>query len=206
MAYASENPSRISDDTWGFSARSGLKSYSWTKLLLDRDATSSFFDDPKLRDLFGQGLLTLPPNKTARDVCRDYLTGLYRHAIERIKKNIGPEVFDASPVECWVTVPAIWLPKAQQATKEAAREAGFGSRPNDTIHVITEPEAAAVMALKYYTLPTTINAVKVNESILICDCGGGTVVSILVQPIEYQSDNEGHYNLHNHGCEADNGV
>ena len=162
MAYASENPSKITEDQWGFSARLNLKSYSWTKLLLDKDASPSSFDDPKLQDLFGSGLMRLPVNKTARDVCRDYLTGLYTYTAEKIKKHIGSDVFDASPIECWITVPAIWLPKAQHATKEAAMAAGFGSRPGDSIHIIPEPEAAALAALKPYTLPDALDAIQVS--------------------------------------------
>jgi hypothetical protein len=51
--------------------------------------------------------MRLPPNKTAKDVCQDYLTGLYKYAVERIKRQIGSDIFDASFLECWVTVPAI---------------------------------------------------------------------------------------------------
>lgn len=166
IAYASENWSKITEDQWGFSAGSGLKSYSWTKLLLDKDASPSSYDDPRLQDLFASGLMRLPANKSARDICRDYLTGLYAYTVERIEKHIGSDVFKASPVECWITVPAIWLPKAQRATKRAAMEAGFGSRPRDSIHIIPEPEAAALAALKLYTRPGAFDAIQVS----LCNC------------------------------------
>ena len=166
IAYASENLDKIDEDQWGFSASSGLKSYSWTKLLLDKDASPSSYDDPRLQDLFGSGLMRLPPNKSAGQVCRDYLKGLYAYTVERIEKHIGRDVFNASPVECWITVPAIWLPKAQRATKEAAWKAGFGSRPRDTIHIIPEPEAAALAALKPYTRPDALDAIQVS----LCNC------------------------------------
>lgn len=166
IAYARENPGKITEDQWGFSASPGLRSCSWTKLLLDEDASASSYDDPHLRDLFRSGLMRLPANKSAKSVCRDYLKGLYSHTVERIETHIGSDVFKASPVECWITVPAIWLPKAQLITKEAAREAGFGSRPGDSIRIIREPEAAALTALKPYTRPDALDAIQVR----LCGC------------------------------------
>jgi molecular chaperone DnaK (HSP70) len=133
---------------------------------LDKDASASSYDDPKLQDLYKSGLVRLPPNMSARDVCRDYLTGLYAYTVERIKKHIGSDVFEASPVECWITVPGIWLPKAQVATLEAARKAGFGSRPRDSIQIIPEPEAAALTALIPHTRPGALNAIQVS----LCNC------------------------------------
>ena len=164
IAYASENRGKITIDKWGFSVDQGLKSCSWTKLLLDKDAHPSSYDDPRLRN--PDRSMRLPANKSARDVCRDYLAGLYTYTVERIEKHIGSDVFKASPVECWITVPAIWLPKAQLATKEAAREAGFGSRPGDSIQIIPEPEAAALAALKQFTRPEALHAIHVR----LCNC------------------------------------
>ena len=106
--------------------------------------------------------MRLPANKSARDVYRDYLSGLYKYTVERIEKHIGSDVFEASPVECWIIVPTTWLLKAQLATKEAAREAGFGSRPRDSIYTIPEPEAAALAALKPYTRPGALDAIQVS--------------------------------------------
>lgn len=166
IAYANENRGKITEDRWGFNATLGLESYSWTKLLLGKEASRSSYDDPKLQAQLDSGLIRLPPNKSASDVCRDYLTGLYEYTVERIKKHIESDVFEASPVECWVTVPAIWSPKAQLATEKAAREAGFGSRPGDSVRVIPEPQAAALAALKPYTRPGAFDAIQVS----LCKC------------------------------------
>ncbi|KAF3480439.1 heat shock 70 kDa protein 12A [Arthroderma uncinatum] len=78
-------------------------------------------------------------------------------------------------MEFWFTMPAIWSDKAQHATREAAKRAGFGSRPGDEIYMISEPEAAAIAALKDHTSNEALSIVKPGNGVLICDCGGGTV-------------------------------
>ncbi|KAK7535588.1 hypothetical protein IWX49DRAFT_602368 [Phyllosticta citricarpa] len=174
IAYASENRN-LSADTWGFAVTASMESYSWTKLLLDRSATLTDFDDPGLRNLMGTGMLRLPAEKSAKDVCQDYLTCLYHYTAETLSKKYSPEIYNITPVECWITVPAIWSDAAKDATRAAAVTAGFGSRPSDSVNIITEPEAAALAALKPLLSPQSIDPVHPGETILVCDCGGGTV-------------------------------
>jgi len=87
-----------------------------------------------------------------------------------------PEVFNITPIECYLTIPAIWTDNTKNATRQAALNAGFGSRPLDTVRMITEPEAAVIATLKYDLKPGSVNEVKVGDNILVLDCGGGTVV------------------------------
>lgn len=175
IAYARENSSEIERDEWGYSVLSSYKCYMWTKLLLDRDAEITEYDDPSLNEIFGAGLMRLPSNKSAKQVCEDYLKGLSAYATQVMQRRLGSGMLEISPIECWITVPAIWTDKAQAATMEAAKSAGFGARSMDKIYVIPEPQAAALAALKPYVLPNALDPVKVGENILICDCGGGTV-------------------------------
>ncbi|KAG4415113.1 hypothetical protein IFR04_011750 [Cadophora malorum] len=84
-------------------------------------------------------------------------------------------VYESTPMECWVTLPAIWSEEAKVATLEAAKKAGFSSRPGDEIFTIAEPEAAAIATLKMYSHTDSFNKLKPRDNILICDCGGGTV-------------------------------
>ncbi|KAL2673962.1 hypothetical protein Neosp_012408 [[Neocosmospora] mangrovei] len=63
-------------------------------------------------------------------------------------EKFGQDYFDNLPVDFWLTVPATWSDAAKRLTMEAARDAGFASRPNDRVRLITEPEAAAHLALK----------------------------------------------------------
>jgi len=125
------------------------------------------FDDPLLQDSYGDGFLELPKNKTARDVAEDYLRELYKFTICTLEKQLSPEIFRTMPMDVWVTTPAIWDFKAQNLTKEAAMAAGFGSRPGDTVNVITEPEAAALTVLKPHLGPGAIDPVQVRPPQLL---------------------------------------
>ncbi|GME37476.1 hsp70 family protein [Neofusicoccum parvum] len=174
IAYAAENKN-INIDKWGFAVTSSMESYLWTKLLLDRTATTTELDDPALKDLFGKGMMKLPHDKTAKQVCTDYLNGLYNYLVSTLCKRFGSEIYAVTPVECWITIPAIWSDAAKDATRSAAISAGFGSRPFDKVNLITEPEAAALAALKPHLDSETIDPILPGEDILVCDCGGGTV-------------------------------
>lgn len=166
IAYQSENPSKPRD-YWGYEVRPNMISCSWTKLLLDRSAETAEFDDPSLRNGAGsESFLHLPPGKTAQQVCQDYLAHVYRFVIDNLKSRMTATIFDITPMVCYLSVPAIWTDKAQVATREAAIEAGFGSRPFDTIHMITEPEAAAIAALKHDLQPGSLNAAQVRGYVL----------------------------------------
>ncbi|KAL2156293.1 hypothetical protein VTH82DRAFT_1038 [Thermothelomyces myriococcoides] len=174
IAYESENR-RTRRNLWGYEVRRDMVSCSWTKLLLDRSAETAEFDDPSLRDTTGSALFHIPEGKNAQMVCQDFLTEVYRFVVRNLKNRITPEVFDMTPMECYVTVPAIWTDRARTATWEAAKAAGFGSRSFDKIRMIPEPEAAAVAALRKDLRPGSVNAVQAGDNVLILDCGGGTV-------------------------------
>ncbi|OJD36554.1 hsp70 family protein [Diplodia corticola] len=174
IAYAAENKNSYVDK-WGFTVTSNMQSYVWTKLLLDRGTALTDLDDPALKDLFGTGMLKLPRDKTAKQVCRDYLKGLYDYMVTVLSKKYSPDVYAVTPVECWITVPAIWSDAAKDATRSAALDAGFGSRQFDKVNIIPEPEAAALAALKPHLVSASIDPIRPGENVLVCDCGGGTV-------------------------------
>jgi len=161
IAYGAENRG-VSRNHWGYEVRRGMASCSWTKLLLDTSAETSEFDDPSLRNATGSALFHLPRGKDAQMVCQDFLTEVYRFVVDNLKMRMTPQVFDMTPIECYLTVPAIWADKARSATWEAAKAAGFGSRPFDELRMIAEPEAAAIAALRKDLRPGSVNAVKVR--------------------------------------------
>jgi molecular chaperone DnaK (HSP70) len=146
IAYENENLSEDLDgNQWGFSAY-GLKSYQWTKLLLGKDTRASQSRSSNLKEIYGNGFCTLPLGKSAKDVVSDYLCGLYEYLVKRLQRH-DETAFRITPMEFWITVPAMWTDAAKAATIEAAQAAGFGSRPMDSVHIITEPEAAALSVL-----------------------------------------------------------
>ncbi|OAX80402.1 hypothetical protein ACJ72_05262 [Emergomyces africanus] len=175
IAYPDDNQ-RVSTKRWGYQVLPGMTAFSWTKLLLDQNAPLSKYDDPGLEKASEIGILRLPEGKRATDVVSDYLSEVYHHILQRIGKQITEDTLRATPLEFWFTVPAIWSDQAQNATVNAARQAGFGTRPNDEIFLISEPEAAAIASLKKYTTPNGVGGfVKTGDGVVVCDCGGGTV-------------------------------
>lgn len=125
----------------------GLVSCSWTKLLLDKDARGTKYDDSNLAGSLPSGLFRLPPGKSPIDVTTDYLTKLYEHCIKTLDR-LYADLLIVTPIEFWFTMPAMWSDKAQNATKKAARKAGFGTRAGDTVKMITEPEAGVLEAIR----------------------------------------------------------
>ena len=195
IAYKSEN-AKLDKDAWGYEVPSNAKAHSWTKLLLDKDARVTEFDDPSLSDLPQLDKLSFRDGKSPEEVVSDYLSHLYRHCMEHLEKRMTDSVLRVTPIDFWFTIPAIWSDAAQHATKSAAEKAGFGKsakREQDSISMITEPEAAAIAALKitadkfddllkvtyFHVLLSDapeLTGKQVKTGILVCDCGGGTVV------------------------------
>jgi hypothetical protein len=152
----------LKDNLWGFQVDSQMTSCSWTKLLLDSATSSAQSDDPNLRPAIDEGRLRLPLGHNAQKVAADFLGMLYKHMEQTLVKHTGRAVFDSTPMDCWLTVPAVWSDHAKNATRDAAAQAGFGARPGDTMAVIAEPEAAAVSVLNDISRPQALNKPQVS--------------------------------------------
>ncbi|KAL4783416.1 actin-like ATPase domain-containing protein [Aspergillus varians] len=177
IAYAANNP-RVAKNRWGYQVEPGMVAYSWTKLHLDQSISLTEYDDSALESASQTGILKLPEGKTAVDVVANYLSKVYKHIMRTLEKNVTKEALRAIPLEFWFTVPAIWSDQARNTTKIAAQRAGFGgkrSRLHDRVFLISEPEAAAITALKKYTTGNLEGSIKAGDGVLVCDCGGGTV-------------------------------
>lgn len=72
-------------------------------------------------------------------------------------------------MEYILTVPALWSEAAQAKTRSCAEKAGMGS--GSRLHIISEPEAGAIYALD--TMDP--HGIKINDTFVVCDAGGGTV-------------------------------
>lgn len=68
-----------------------------------------------------------------------------------------------------ITVPAVWSDLAQAKTRACAEKAGMGT--GSALHIISEPEAAAMYALNIMDP----HNVEVGDTFVLCDAGGGTV-------------------------------
>ncbi|TEY40660.1 hypothetical protein BOTCAL_0429g00050 [Botryotinia calthae] len=174
IAYARENTS-LQEDAWGFDVGPRHTSCSWTKLLLDKNAVFGEDDDIISKIVIDEGMMHLPSHRGCNGVCEDYIHRLYVRFSEYAERTLGTDAFRMSPMDCWISLPAIWSNEAKHATLNAAKRAGFAKNPLDQIHTIAEPEAAAIATLKELAAPGTLNAVQRGDNVLICDCGGGTV-------------------------------
>lgn len=161
IAYARENKS-IQSNKWGFEVHPKLSSYSWTKLLLDKNAVPGDHDDPALANMVGPGMMKLPAFRDAAGVCEDFLHEVYLYVSLKLRQQMTDDTFKDTPMECWITLPAIWSDEAKDSTLTAAKRAGFGSKPGDEIYTIAEPEAAAIATLKQFSKPDALNAIKVR--------------------------------------------
>lgn len=186
VAYGKENPHKKnlnppklpSRDAWGFGVGADMVSCAWTKLLLDSKSERMAHDDPYLQSAIDSGILHIPDGafrRAPKEVCQDFLAQLYAHMVEQVSAQMGGDFLAATPMRCWLTVPASWSERAKMDTRAAAKLAGFGSKSGDTIDIITEPEAAAIATFKERIKPDAPNPPSQGENILICDCGGGTV-------------------------------
>ncbi|KAH8101329.1 actin-like ATPase domain-containing protein [Cristinia sonorae] len=159
---------------WGIEAKNasplpGTVKCEWFKLFLEPRALREGTVDPRLP--------ALPPGKAAIDLIVDFLSCLWEYAKQRITEEIGA-VADLDSADVWLTVPAAWDARGSQMMRDAAITAGLvrSSRAGDhswkdRLHVITEPEAAAV----HCAYLTELHKLKVSQTFMVADGGGGTV-------------------------------
>ncbi|KAJ4317355.1 hypothetical protein N0V84_007412 [Fusarium piperis] len=174
VSFADENEEESGRDLWGYQVEPGMKAYAWTKLHLDRSARASEYDDPGLKKAIGNGMMKLPRGRTAKEIVTTYLRGLNTMYQGVAAEKFGEGYLDNLPVDFWLTVPATWSDAAKQLTLEAAQDAGFASRTHDRVRLITEPEAAAHLALKS-SIHHVQDLIEVGARVMVCDLGGGTV-------------------------------
>lgn len=148
----------------------GVSKVEWFKLQLMSTSGSTYIDPINLPKL--------PQGKSPVDVAADYLYHLRIAIRTALQKTLG-EVFEREEnnIRYFLTVPAIWNDLGKANTRAAAIQAGFLRDDNDNrLTLITEPEAAAMFCAK-----TGLLNLKINDAILIVDCGGGTVDLIAYQ-------------------------
>ncbi|EWG47583.1 hypothetical protein FVEG_07650 [Fusarium verticillioides 7600] len=157
---------------WGWQLRPGSPRYGGFKLLLDPGAGSRAYNDEHLALTLDPGnqstQLFLHPGKSATDMVSDYLRLVHKEVMESLQRRF-PNTLNDLKIKFVITTPAMWSPAAQHNTMIAARAAGFGSRPQDIIESVTEPEAAASYVLREF------NSLSVGKQVIVCDAGGGTV-------------------------------
>lgn len=148
---------------WGYEVDTDREHISFIKLLLD--PSQKLPDYVSKRDLEAR---LRRAHKTAVQAAADYLVNLKEHVLEQVEQRFGDELCAATKIEFVLTVPAVWSDAAKDATMKAAELAEMNENYN--LSMITEPEAAALYALK------TVSGVSTREGDvwIVCDAGGGT--------------------------------
>ncbi|RSM15087.1 hypothetical protein CDV31_005168 [Fusarium ambrosium] len=170
---------------WGWQLRTGSPRYGGFKLLLDPEAGSQAYNDEHLALTLDPGnptmQLSLHPGKSVTDMVSDYLRLIYEEVMASLQRRFS-NTLNGLKINFVITTPAMWSPAAQHNTMIAARAAGFGSRPQDSIESVTEPEAAASYTLREYNsffagnCSVDVNSGwQVGRQVIMCDAGGGTV-------------------------------
>lgn len=108
----------------------------------------------------------------------DYLSAIGEHLRYTLREKLGEGVMRTIPLDLVVTVPAIWSDLAKQKTTQACQRAtgltggaaalGLGG---GQVTLVSEPEAAAIYALH----GLDPHGLRVGDTFVVCDAGGGTV-------------------------------
>ncbi|KAL0941392.1 hsp70-like protein [Colletotrichum truncatum] len=101
----------------------------------------------------------------------DYISALGDHLLYTLREKLGDQVVKTTPLEFVITVPAIWSDLAKEKTKQACQKASGLSTTSVPIHLVSEPEAAAIYALQGLD-PHGLN---IGDTVVVVDAGGGTV-------------------------------
>lgn len=162
---------------WGYEVPPDSDPVRWFKLLFLKDEDLA----PELRasEFILRGRKMMRENDTtAVDLVADYLREFWKHVVREITKDRGHIVVDALRFHVVVTLPAIWKGYARRGMQDAVRKAGIldeRDAGDTTLSFAPEPEAAAL-----FTLCEPGRTVNEGDAYIICDAGGGTVVSNLI--------------------------
>lgn len=150
---------------WGFQVDDSGSRHRWFKLDLDPTQARGVSD----LSIQYPDQQALPPAYTAdaEKICTDYLTALRTHTEQVLKHKLPQSILKTTPIEYIITVPAVWSDSAQAKTRHCAEKAGMGK----SLQIISEPEAAAIYALH----AMDPHSIKIGDTFVLCDAGGGTV-------------------------------
>ncbi|KAK0658305.1 hypothetical protein QBC41DRAFT_55897 [Cercophora samala] len=182
---------------WGYQCLSQASNpIRWPKLLLlrEEDAGADARSNKQLVEARSRLSNSQRYQKTGLiGLIADFLKGIWEHALKEIRREV--KELDKMPLKVAITTPAIWPEYANKAMNTAAHLAGITDPPPGrfvTLSRIHEPEAAALCTLR----EELKRPVKIGETFMVCDCGGGTVDIITytvesVHPLRFREAVEG---------------
>ncbi|KAL6715322.1 hypothetical protein ACLMJK_007587 [Lecanora helva] len=149
---------------WGFQIGEGFR-HRFFKLDLDPHRLPS---RSELASKYASGTDD-EPAYNVDDVVIEYLTALREHTEHYLMEKLSSAALRQTPIEYIITTPAVWSDAGQARTRRCAEAAGMGK--GDALQIISEPEAAAVYAFEI----THPHNIRVGDTFVLCDAGGGTV-------------------------------
>jgi hypothetical protein len=143
IAYPEENP-ELEKITFGYEVTAKMKSYTWMKLLL---SVGKNVENTHLGTKAVHGMLELPPGKSPEEVVTDYFRCLYAHIMQYLAEETPGVMLEDRNLEFILTTPSCWDDEANKATHDCAKNAGIGTRANDSLRIMKEPVAALLANL-----------------------------------------------------------
>jgi molecular chaperone DnaK (HSP70) len=127
--------------------------------------------DPSLQSMSQAVSTASRGGRNVDKLVTDFISALGDHLMYTLREKLGDGVVKGTPLEFVVTVPAIWSDLAKDKTKQACQKAASLEATKSPIHLVSEPEAAAIYALH----GLDPHGLKVNDTVVVVDAGGGTV-------------------------------
>ncbi|EXM07044.1 hypothetical protein FOIG_03642 [Fusarium odoratissimum NRRL 54006] len=149
---------------WGFSVPVNAPQHEvvdWFKLDLD-PSTQAVGYNPST-----EGARS---GRNVDELVTDFISQLVDHLMYTLREKLGSGLVDSTTLQFVITVPAIWSDLAKEKTKKACEQAMI-SVSEHHVHLVSEPEAAAIYALHDLDL----NGLDAGDTIVVVDAGGGTV-------------------------------
>ncbi|KAI6784278.1 uncharacterized protein J7T54_004824 [Emericellopsis cladophorae] len=150
---------------WGFSIPGNVPEdeiVEWFKLDLYKTTKAMTQSSQKLSARGG---------RDPAQLVTDFMERLGAHLHYILQYKLGDTVLKSKPMEFIATVPAMWSDSAKDLTRHACQNAPSLGANGRLIHFISGPEAAALYALQ----GLDPHGLKVNQTILLVDAGGGIV-------------------------------
>ena len=155
------------DFKWGFQIDDLDTRHQWFKLGLD---PSRYQEMSEFAATYPDPLaLPMADGTSTEKMVTDFLTALRKHAEQILRYKLPASALLSTPLEFVITVPAVWSAAAQTKTRACAEKAGMGL--GSALHIISEPEAAALYALD----AMDPHDIQVGDTFILVDAGGGTV-------------------------------
>lgn len=157
--------------SWGYELDESRKPVDFFKLGISECELQKLAErSPELYDQLQLHLVEL--EKQPIDAVADYLQLLWLHAADNIEQTLGQKAWKKLRIKISLGVPTSWDFDTRQLIYIAATKAGLLNQENVELVLVPEAEAAA---LAIFHNPT--EKIKIGDSIIVCDAGGGITVS-----------------------------